>query len=562
MIATDYENQLSIYEHQIDIFNNALDKLEESGYMGGTGLYDAMIQAEQKRIEANQKQLQDLTKAMNEAVQSGTIEVYSEAWYEMQTGILETKEALQESETALIEYNNAIRDLQWEQFDYLQDRIEQITKESEFLISLLENSELFDDNGKFTDKGNAAMALHGINYNTYMDQAKKYAEELKRIQADIAKDPYNTALIERREELLDLHRDTISAAEDEKQAIKNLVEEGINAELEALQELIDKYNESLESERDLYEYQKKVRDQSSEIASLQKQLAAYSGDTSEENRARLQQLQLELSSATEELEETQYDQYIKDQKTLLDDLYSEYEQILNERLDDVNALVGDVIDSVNANSGIIADTIANAAKDVGYTLTDSMVGTLFGDGSMLSEYSRGYAEQLTTLNTVIGNIAQNVAAIVANGDAGTTKVLTSAKVQGFSSGGYVAELQKIAMRNGDDVVTVNTLKRGEAIMTADQTMQFRKLVNNLPVLHNLMDNSGYAAAISSTTEASHGNVQYGDINVTIPIDHVQDYNDFVSKLQKDAKFERMIEAMTTNRLTNGSKLAKYNQRWG
>ena len=313
MISSDYDNQLSLFEHQINTFNNTLDQLEYSGYLGGSQLYSALQEVERKKIEANRKQLEDLTKAMNDAVRDGVIEVGSEAWYSMQIRINETTEAIQESNSALIEYENSIRNLRYEQFDYLQDRISQITEESEFLISLLESSDLFGESGMLTDEGNAAMALHGVNYNTYMAQAAKYASELKKIEEDIAKDPYNTDLIERRSELLELQRDAISAAESEKHAIRDMVEEGINLELEALQELIDKYNESLDEAKDLYDYQKKVRDQSSEISRLQKQLMAYGGDTSEENRARLQQLQVELTSATEELQETQYDQYVKDQ---------------------------------------------------------------------------------------------------------------------------------------------------------------------------------------------------------------------------------------------------------
>ena len=227
----------------------------------------------------------------------------------------------------------------------------------------------------------------------------------------------------------------------------------------------------------------------------------------------------------------------------------------------MNALVADVISSVNAGTDVIASAIIDAASGVGYSVTESMVTTLLQNGNMLTEYNSGFAAQLTTLNSAIGNIAENVAAMVAIGDIGAKRSIAGGRIQGYSSGGYVAELQKIALRNGDDVVTVNTLKRGEAIMTPGQTAQFSKLVNNLPILHNIIDENGYAAAITSATGSGHANVQYGDINVTFPIDHIQDYNDFVSKLQKDTKFEKIIEDMTIGRLTGGSKLTKYHQRW-
>lgn len=55
----------------------------------------------------------------------------------------------------------------------------------------------------------------------------------------------------------------------------------------------------------------------------------------------------------------------------------------------------------------------------------------------------------------------------------------------------------------------------------------------------------------------------GDITyqITIPIDHVQDYNDFMNQMRKDGKFQKMIEAMTIDRLVGGSKIAKNKYQW-
>lgn len=47
----------------------------------------------------------------------------------------------------------------------------------------------------------------------------------------------------------------------------------------------------------------------------------------------------------------------------------------------------------------------------------------------------------------------------------------------------------------------------------------------------------------------------------IPIDHVENYEDFMNQLKKDDKFEKMIQSMTTDRLAGGSKLAKNKFNW-
>ena len=155
----------------------------------------------------------------------------SEAWYDMQNDINGVKEKIQESETALVKFQNSIRETKWDRFDYLQEQISNITDEADFLIDLMENSNLFTDNGQFTDTGMATLGLHGQNYNVYMAQADKYAEELKKLNAEIAEDPNNTKLLEHRQDLLEAQRDSILAAEDEKQAIKDLVADGIEKSL-------------------------------------------------------------------------------------------------------------------------------------------------------------------------------------------------------------------------------------------------------------------------------------------------------------------------------------------
>lgn len=560
IIATDFDNQLSMLEHDLSALENALDIKDAQGYLGGASLYSDMQNIEYQMIKDGEKKLRELTRAMNEAVSSGAIEAGSEAWYEMKAAINETKEQIQESNLAIIEYGNSIRDLEWSHFDYLQDRIASITDETEFLIGLLDDESLYDDRGQLTKAGMATLGMRGVNYNAYLSQASQYAEELRKIEADLSRDPYDTALIERREELLSLQRESISAAEDEKQAIVDLVQEGIDIELSSLNDLIDAYKDSLNSAKDLYDYQKKISSQTSQISSLQKQLSAYAGDTSEENRARVQKLQVSLAEAQDKLEESQYDQYIKDQTVLLDDIYSSYETVLNERLDNVDALISDMIDTVNANADSIASTIIHAGHDVGYYLTENLSSILSGDGSMIAQYSQGFSGQLTALNSAVNAIKAYVSAMVSAGDYSAASA-KAGNIQGFSDGGYVAELQKIAMRNGDDMVTVNTLKRGESVFDQHQTQDLASLARELPTIHNVLDYAKYAQSIPDAPSQASQSIsqQFGDLH--IEIDHVEDYNDLVTKMRDDPKFEKLVQAMTVDRMVGKSKLSKYKYQW-
>ena len=561
-IETRYSALMSNLENKTKTLQNGFDMIEAKGYLGGKKLYEQMAAVEQQTINTQKAELKELEKALNDAVKSGKIAAGSEAWYDMKDAIDDVKLSIQDAEIELIEYNNKIRDLDWSIFDYLQDRIGGITDEADFLIELMERSGLFDDNGAITEAGNAALGLHAVRYNVMADQVQQYTDAISELNDEIAKSPDDTELIERREKLLKLQRDSVLAAENEKKAVADLIEDGINKELKALKELIEKYNDGLSSAKGLYDYQKKVSKQADNIASLQKQIAAYSGDMSEETRAKLQKLEVELKTANEDLQEMQYDQYISDQKVLLDNLYDDYEEILNARLDDVNALMAEIIESSNSNSSTIRDTIVSECKAVGITMTETMDKIWSPDGqygAVVTTLTNGIPDQLTTVIGALKVISNRVASIVNAGNATANTYVNG--MSGFAKGGFVSGMKKAAYRNGDDIVTFNSLKEGEAVLTQEQAAQFKALVNHLPALQSMMDVGQQIRTMNHVTPST-GNIDVGGFNMTFQIDHVQDYNDLVRQMRNDKTFERMIKSITLDPLVGKSTLNKrqyYNQ---
>ena len=660
-------------EHLTNTYNNGISDLEERGYFASTKYYEALSKVEKDNIAIRQNELEDLIWQMSEGINSGSIAEGSEAWYKFQQSINEVKEAIQESETALVEFNNEARQLKWDMFDYLQELISNVTSEADFLINLLEdNDDLYDDKGQFTDQAWAAAGLHGQNYNTYMNQADRYAEELLDINKQIAEDPYNKTLLERREELLEAQREAILAANDEKQAIVDLVEEGINLELDALQEVIDKYEEALDTQKDVYDYQKDVKKQAEEIAALQKRLAAYSGDNSEEAKATRQQLEVELSDAMEDLQETEYERYISEQKKILDELYNEYELILNARLDNIDALISDMITAVNGSAETISETIKTQATSVGYTISENQKAIWSNEGSasgIITKYGEAFTSALTTVNDVISKIAIKIGAMKSAADiaaeeaakkaAATTPTNTSVKPQtttnsatntqttasrfnedtkrgiaaaiwiyggsrsgwgddperrqkltakfGASNAAAVQSYINAHANNGDlyrywvstgrnnlSQYYYSAFKKGgladytgmawldgtpsdpEMVLNPNDTKNFIALKDAMqsvadgssPLAALFGNGSGYSALISelasvaTPSEPQHntsiGNVSY---QITIPIDHVQDYEDFMNKMRTDTKFEQLIQTMTIGRVSGETKLSKNKYKW-
>lgn len=668
-VSDKYEGDLALLGHLTNVYKTGMDALQAQGYKGSTVYYKALKQAETESIGVLKEELKSMIDAYSEAMNSGEIEKGSSAWYDMQKAINSVKESIQDAELSLLQYEKSMRELNWEYFDYMEDRISNITDEADFLIDLMANGKLFDDKGQMTDTGMATMGLHGQNYNVDMAQADQYAKAIKELNAEIAKDPYNTDLIERRQELLELQRKSILAAEDEKQAMIDLVKDGIEAQLDSLKDLIDAYTDSLDSAKDLYDYQKKVKEQSDEIASLQKQLSAYAGDNSEETKATIQKIQVDLSKAMEELQETEYDRYITDQKKLLDDLYNEYELSLNARLDNVDAFLSDMIDSINANSSSISDTIQQECANVGYTLSETMNSIWTNDGgafTVISKYGDQFLTQNTsTLNAILG-IKAYTDALIAKADAeakakaeatkkqteaskpasqpskpsnntpstpskpartdkdyygvalaiwngnygwgtGNTRV-SRLQAKGFDanrvqsivnqmgregyvrSGAWVGRYQGIrdlspyhynkyavGLKNapkaenawvnelGNESIVkpsenaiVTHIAKGDSVLTADATRNIWDMASDPSdfISKNLFSN-GVRSDVEPRVYVD--NRKIGEVEFNLP--NVLNYEDFMRRMQRDNKFEGMIQDMTIGIVAGKSSLAKNKYRW-
>ena len=453
-VQAQYDGILQGYEHTESMLNEYISQAEAQGHIISTKYYDALIENEKSNITELKKEQSALIAERDKAVADGKIVKGSEAWYEQCAAIDEVTQSIEEANTALIEYNNSIRDIEWQQFDLIQERISDITAESEFLIELMSNKDLFDDNGKFTEQGVATVGLHALNYNTAMYQADDYGKEIAELDKQIAKDPYDQELINRRRELVELQRESILEAENQKNAIKDLVEEGINLELDALQERIDLHNEELDSMKDLYDYQKNIEEQTKNIASLHKQLGAYEGFDDEETRAKVQELKVSLEEAEADLKETEYDKFISDQTVLLDTLYTEYETVLNSRLDNIDFLLEQVIDGINMAAGAegtitsalgsegaiaaalgsstttIGETLKTEVGNVGTKLSTAMSSIWTTDGTgkaVIDLYGKDFQSKHTTTNEALNSIKANVNAMVDDIDKDAQKKVAANK---------------------------------------------------------------------------------------------------------------------------------------
>ncbi len=380
-IASEYDYGLSENEQKKTQLNSKISLAEEKGQRVNLAYYKGLLSAEdasQKKLIAKRDALQ---KSLNEAVANGQIVKGSDEWYSMVELINDTTNAIDESILAIAELNKTIRQAKWDLFDSSLATIKRINSETDFFLSLMEkNHDLVDkDTGDFTEFGNAALGLYKADYETSLAEAKAYAKEYADIMKKISTGELSQsdeAVINRLRELQDEEWAAKLAAEDTLNSIISLVRNGYEAQLDALSKLIQKYKDLKQSEKDAYEYQKTIAEKTKNIASLQKQLHAYGGNDTEEARAKIQELKVQLEDARQDLKETEYEKYLSDTNDMLDSLYDGFEAFIDEKLNNTDAILEMINQSVSGMSKEIVSTLTSLNGGISSGLSDLLMGVI------------------------------------------------------------------------------------------------------------------------------------------------------------------------------------------
>lgn len=471
-ISTEYENKIGLITNLNDRIQNQIDLQTESGERLSENYYTEMVKNAQKALALQKEQRKEMLAQLNSSVASGQIEKYSEEWFDMVNAINDVDDAIVQCQIDIENFQNSINDLHWENFERIVKAIENVSDEAEHLRNLIKDDDLVDDAGNWSADGITALGLAAQEMENAKYRAEMYGKEIQQLKkyykaGRYSQDEYNEKL----QELKSSQWDCIEAYESAQDAIIDLnevridaVKDGIQKEIDAYEELINKRKEDLDSQKDQHDWAKSVKEHTSEIESIQRQIDALNGDTSASAAAQRKKLQEELAKAQEELEETYYDREIELQQKALDETLEMYKEgkedamaELDEYLTHEKKVLSDSYDVILANSDVVYKKLNEMAQEYNIEILNSVVDPWNKGNAALGTYgdnlqiaTSGYVAQLKLIESELENIQRQ-----ADRTADSLIDMVNAQSEAIQSAGSSGSSANISSNTGSTFVPTN-----------------------------------------------------------------------------------------------------------
>ena len=373
--AMDYwENRISANQAKYNQIQNEIDLLEAKGMRAGEEYYREQIELENQRKSLLENQKAEALTYL------ATLEEGSDEWWEVANTINDIEGELDDVIASVHELNNAVGQIRWDTFEEVHDRFSNLTSDLENIRDILSNEDMFDDEGNWTEEGVATLATYLQELEIYKGALDEVQDQLKDFQGGYTgREDYFASIgidseqeyYDKLVELTDKQDDYVKVIKESEQSVVEMYENQIDAVEEYIGELIDGYNdyidvvkESLDAERDLYEFKKKIKDQTKDIASLERRVASLSGSTNASDIAERRKLEAELLEAKEGLNDTYYDHSKDQQSQALDEEAQAYEDAMNNYVEGLRTSLDEATKTMTAFMTAVTSSVMQNADTV------------------------------------------------------------------------------------------------------------------------------------------------------------------------------------------------------
>ena len=402
-----WENRIGANQARYEQLQNEIDLLEVKGQKADASYYQEQIDLENKRLSLLEQQ--------KAAAQSYlvTLDEGSDEWWEVANVLNGLESDIDDVTASIVDLQDAIGEIDTYKFEEFNSRLDDIISKLGTIRDLIApdgEEDWFNDQGEWTEEGVAVLG-------TYIQELETYKNGLAEVNAERAKynksyqgnEGYYESLgihseqeyYDKVQELTEQQYDYAQSISDTEQDIVGMYESSIDAVEEYTESLIDSYNdyidsvkEALDAERDLYDFKKKVKNQTKEIATIERRIASLSGSTNASDIAERRRLEADLYGAREELDDTYYDHAKTTQQEALDNEASAYEETmarfvdgLRVSLDQATTNMDEFLMSVTSMVTLNADTVLTKYQETELPLGDAITNPWEAAKEAVGDYS-------------------------------------------------------------------------------------------------------------------------------------------------------------------------------
>lgn len=407
-IKDDYDNLVSL-STSISDYNESVSDLSEK--LTGVGDANALLRSANAQVAIRQALVNSeaqLNAQLNALVADGTIGMYTDTWNKWQEEINGVKKSIIEADEALNDLKKSIMEVRFNNFTKAIDNLDFKSDMSSAIQDLLLEEGIYDDDVKITSTGYTKLGLLGTDLVNAKQKVTDYNEAIRALkenykQGNISQADFNEQLQEYQKDQMD----AVSATKTARDAIIDLIKDGIEKETDAMDELISKRKDDLDKQKEYYDFQKKMNDQSKDMNKVRAQLAALEGDDSLEATAKRRKLESQLKDLQEQYDEDQkdhekdvvsdaYDKTLEDFKKNQEDTVKELESSLEKQ----NQAISNALEATKNNYNDVYTILTELSNQYNFSLTQDLVSPWQSAQAALQQYQ----DAIGKLNANISSI--------------------------------------------------------------------------------------------------------------------------------------------------------------
>lgn len=409
-ITQSYDSFLSLVNAIHDKYSAMNDLFEEMEGRQSIEYLQEMGGQNNSAIARLRGQISELLTELHEQ-ETTTALPWSEAWVEAQAKINETKKALYEARLELQEVNNEIRKTNWVDYNNLTAQLEAYGDEVDTVYNLIGDLNSFESaNAAITQNGISKLGVLTSSLKNARQQVANYETAYEALNKELQLGVINEQ--EYQDELLDLQKSQRGAVESVKKykdEIVSLIKDGINAETEAFQKLIEARKKDLSKQKEADDYAKTVADKTKDINRIRAQVAALSGDDSQATKARIKSLQADLLKMEEDLAETRRDHEYNTMVEAYDDEVEHFGEIQDDKIEALTASLAHQNEAISSaltlardNYSTIYGQLNDLVEEYGVSLSNNLVNPWTEATDAINEYQSALKRATSNANISSG----------------------------------------------------------------------------------------------------------------------------------------------------------------